>query len=108
MEERIKEAVNLLREELKSCDCLSCRGKYCVACNNYDEQMFEYCALNLINKIKDILIPRAHWVRYTDDDEYYCSNCEWPAPRDAHGKFRYQPAYCPICGTRMIDEEGDE
>lgn len=44
----------------------------------------------------------AHWEKYDDDlDEYYCSNCEWPAGLDAYGFHRQQDLYCHHCGAKM-------
>ena len=42
------------------------------------------------------------WV--IDDDntrECHCSECEWPAPRDAYGYHREQTRHCVYCGSLM-------
>lgn len=47
-------------------------------------------------------VRHGYWV--IDDNntrECHCSECEWPAPRDAYGYHREQTGYCHVCGAKM-------
>ena len=105
MDERIREAMEMLKIYLDypDCDlCCNCGTDECMWCEDKGQWgLSNKAAEMLVKKIEAILIPTGHWVRYEDDDEYYCSYCEWPAPRDVYGHFRDQPAYCPVCGAKM-------
>lgn len=52
--------------------------------------------------------PMRHGYWVIDDyntRECHCSECDWPAPRDAYGYHREQTGYCHVCGAEM--ELGD-
>lgn len=47
-------------------------------------------------------VRHGRWV--IDDNntrECHCSECDWPAPRDAYGYHREQTGYCHVCGAKM-------
>lgn len=47
-------------------------------------------------------VRHGYWV--IDDyntRECHCSECDWPAPRDAYGYHREQTGYCHVCGAEM-------
>lgn len=51
-------------------------------------------------------VRHGHWV--IDDyntRECHCSECDWPAPRDAYGYHREQTGYCHVCGAEMKLED---
>lgn len=50
------------------------------------------------------VVPVRHGYWVIDDyntRECHCSECDWPASRDAYGYHREQTGYCHVCGAEM-------
>ena len=74
--------------------------KWCDPCGSGIEAILAVPAADVVP------VRHGYWV--IDDyntRECHCSECDWPAPRDAYGYHREQTGYCHVCGAEM--ELGD-
>lgn len=67
-----------------------------LSCEKFETAIFKIPAADVAP------VRHGRWV--IDDNntrECHCSECDWPAPRDAYGYHREQTGYCHVCGAKM-------